>query len=140
MQNLEKKNKKIKILKNAKFSDLFEEIRQKTGNSSEAFVQEMYSRYVNRKRPFSTRDSTQRELVLSDGFYSIYYYYWLQFFKKNQLLIVDGSKISTNPAIELIRIQKFLNLEIEIDERNFVYNDERGFYCFKEGRYGGQLF
>ena len=112
---------------------MFAEIRQQTGNNSEAFVQEMYSRYVNRKRPFSTRDSTQRELVLSDGFYSVYYYYWLQFFKKNQLLIVDGSKISTNPAVELIRIQKFLNLEIEIDERNFVYNDERGFYCFKEG-------
>lgn len=50
------------------------------------------------------------------------------------MLIVDGSKISTNPAAEIIRIQQFLSLDIEIDEKNFVYNNERGFYCFKEAK------
>jgi len=111
---------------------LFDVIRESTNNDDELFLENLFERYIKRRRPFSTKDSTQRELVLSDGFYSIFYTYWLRFFNKDQILVVDGSRISSNPAVELVRIQQFLGLDIEIDAANFVYNEERGFFCFRQ--------
>ena len=69
-------------------------------------------------------------MIVSDGFYSVYYNYWKTFFGKN-LLLVDGTGILKNPALEIIKIQKFLGLDVQVNEDYFVFDEERDFYCLK---------
>ena len=56
----------------------------------------------------------------------LYYEAWKKYFGNN-ILVVDGSKIYSQPGAELIRIQKYLKIEPEITEDSFVYNFERKF-------------
>lgn len=69
-------------------------------------------------------------MIVSDGFYSVYYNYWKTFFGKN-LLLVDGTGILKNPALEIIKIQKFLGVDVQVNEDYFVFDEERDFYCLK---------
>ena len=72
----------------------------------------LFLRLINRKRPFSVTGSTQRELVLSDGFYTIYLKHWLRYFKPSQVLIVDGSKVRVrNVMYSLFGLYKLKNVQ-----------------------------
>ena len=85
---------------------------------------------TKRNIPFSASNS-HLDTIISDGFYSVYYNYWKRFFGPNQLMLVDGTNIVKNPADEIIKIQKFLNVGVEVDHSYFVYNPDKQFYCLR---------
>ncbi|XP_002738871.1 heparan sulfate glucosamine 3-O-sulfotransferase 1-like [Saccoglossus kowalevskii] len=58
---------------------------------------------------------------------------WLAIFPRDQIHIVDGDKLITNPAYELKKVETFLGLKQLITEDNFYFNKTRGFYCMING-------
>lgn len=68
--------------------------------------------------------------IISGGFYYVYHNQWKKYFKEN-FLTIDGSTLNAQPGKEMIKIQNFLGLEVQVDEDSFVYNPEREFYCLK---------
>ena len=52
----------------------------------------------------------------------------------SQLLIVDGDNLVSDPLSELKKVEKFLGVRHYLTEENFVFDDERGFYCMVSDR------
>lgn len=61
--------------------------------------------------------------------YSVQLKPWLEYFKMEQIHIVDGDNFKTNQLEELNKIEKFLGLRQYISQKFFTYNSEKGFYC-----------
>ncbi|XP_070534977.1 heparan sulfate glucosamine 3-O-sulfotransferase 1-like [Ptychodera flava] len=67
---------------------------------------------------------------------SIYVTYmarWLDFFPRNQIHIVNGDTLVSNPTTELKKVETFLGLKSAISRSNFYFNKTRGFYCMTDG-------
>ncbi|KAL4236562.1 Heparan sulfate glucosamine 3-O-sulfotransferase 1 [Mactra antiquata] len=63
---------------------------------------------------------------------SIYYHYfinWLEFFRRDQIHIVDGDKLISNPYPEINEVESFLGLGHRISKDLFYYNASKGFFC-----------
>jgi len=58
------------------------------------FVEDLYDLFNQRKHPFATKESNLKELILTDGFYSIYHMTYLKMFEPERVLVVDGSTVS----------------------------------------------
>ncbi|KAK0393344.1 hypothetical protein QR680_000161 [Steinernema hermaphroditum] len=56
---------------------------------------------------------------------------WLKYFNLSQILILDGDRFITDPFSELQKVETFLNLPHQIDMSQFVFNAEKGFFCFR---------
>ncbi|CEF59617.1 GH20068p [Strongyloides ratti] len=69
---------------------------------------------------------------IRNSLYSIHLFSYLKYFKKNQILILNGDNFIKNPLNELKKAQKFLNLPQMIYSEQLVFNSEKGFYCFKK--------
>ena len=54
---------------------------------------------------------------------------WLKTFMLKQIHVVDGDNFKANPSDELNKLETFLGLKNYISKNNFVYNEEKGFYC-----------
>ena len=107
------------------------------------FVEDLYDLFNQRKHPFATKESNLKELILTDGFYSIYHMTYLKFFAPERILVVDGSAVSRtwlirvsiffqmkdSPWTELQRIQTFLGVPVELSKESFKWSEERGLYC-----------
>lgn len=65
---------------------------------------------------------------------SIYYNHllrWFKFFKREQVHVVDGDKLITNPLSEINKVEQFLGLQSRVTENNIYFNTTRGFYCMR---------
>ena len=69
-----------------------------------------------------------RNLILK---FSVYSLHWRQYFPKNQFLVIDGSALNEHPAEQVIRLERFLELEMQITKNNFIKVPERGVMCLK---------
>ncbi|KAE9554281.1 hypothetical protein FO519_002515 [Halicephalobus sp. NKZ332] len=56
---------------------------------------------------------------------------WLQYFSLNQFLFLDGDKFIKDPISQLRKVEKFFNLPALITEDQLVFNEFKGFYCFR---------
>ena len=65
------------------------------------------------------------------GMYSKHLINWLQYFPRMQMLFLDGNKFIKNPVPGIIKVQKFLNLPVLLNEESFIYNKTKGFFCAK---------
>ena len=61
---------------------------------------------------------------------------WLKFFNLNQFIIINGDDLLKNPGQEMEKFQKTVNIPIEITEKDFTFNENTGFYCFKKDKTG----
>jgi [heparan sulfate]-glucosamine 3-sulfotransferase 5 len=65
---------------------------------------------------------------------SVYYHHllrWLKFFKREQIHVVDGDKLITDPLNEINKVEQFLGLPTKVTEKNIYFNTTRGFYCMR---------
>ena len=62
--------------------------------------------------------------------YDIHYQRWLKWFKKEQILVVNGEELITHPASPLSKIEEFLNVTHYFNKEMFHFNDTKGFYCW----------
>jgi len=98
-------------------------------------------RYQKRQAPFNGQVSwttgananliRQLSSIVIDGLYSVYSLHWRQYFPKNQFLVIDGSALNEHPAEQVIRLERFLELEMQITKNNFIKVPERGVMCLK---------
>ena len=54
---------------------------------------------------------------------------WLEFFKLEQIHIVDAEQLVEDPYAELYKVEEFLGIEHKIREDYFYFNETKGFYC-----------
>eukprot|EP00111_Clytia_hemisphaerica_P001507 TCONS_00004322-protein len=78
------------------------------------------------------RKINEKSSKVDIGIYSKHLMRWLQYFPKKQMHFVNGDEFIKNPVPQLIEVQKFLELPVLLDERHFVFNKTKGFYCVKD--------
>ncbi|PAA65350.1 hypothetical protein BOX15_Mlig018191g1 [Macrostomum lignano] len=54
---------------------------------------------------------------------------WLRYFKPDQIHLVDGDRLVSQPHSELQQVEDFLGLKRHIRPEHFVFNATKGFYC-----------
>ncbi|RUS78639.1 hypothetical protein EGW08_013609 [Elysia chlorotica] len=95
------------------------------GLPSQSFEDRFYS---NRTGRFKT------SVILKVGDYAPHFQHLLKVFPRNQILIVDGDKLITNPLSQISRIESFLGLPHVISRDDIYFDREKSFYCMKEVR------
>ena len=75
--------------------------------------------------------------LLQRSLYSIQLRRWLNYFKMDQIHIVDGDNFILNPADELNKIEKFLGIRQYFTQSLFIYNKDTGFFCLYSQEFGG---
>ncbi|KAH9490433.1 Heparan sulfate glucosamine 3-O-sulfotransferase 5 [Bulinus truncatus] len=65
------------------------------------------------------------------GVYVKYIKMWLKVFPKSQLHIIESSQFITDPASEIQKLEQFLGIPHMITDKNFYYNQSKGFYCMR---------
>lgn len=66
------------------------------------------------------------------GVYAKHLERWLKYFPLEQIHIVDGARLITDPAGEMAKVQSFLGLKHVITEKHFYFNSTKGFPCLKK--------
>ncbi|XP_056437836.1 heparan sulfate glucosamine 3-O-sulfotransferase 5-like [Gadus chalcogrammus] len=56
---------------------------------------------------------------------------WLHYFPAEQLHVVDGDRLISDPLPELQLVERFLHLPAAISRSNLYFNATRGFYCLR---------
>lgn len=73
--------------------------------------------------------------AVSTSIYAKHLERWLRFFPVQQLHIVDGDQLISDPLPELQMVERFLNLTPRISPDNLYFNTTRGFYCLRSERH-----
>ena len=81
---------------------------------------------------------TPKFYKVKNGMYALHLARWLQYFPIQQIHVVNGDVFVQRPWVELEKIETFLGQEHELDASRFVYNIEKGFYCFR-GEHGEEM-
>ena len=77
-----------------------------------------------RKNIFS---HTPEASIISNGLYWLHIKEWLKIgFKKEQMMIINGEELITDPAKVILEAQDFMNLNPFIRRENFRYDNEKG--------------
>ena len=69
--------------------------------------------------------------LFTNSIYVHHLKHWLEYFPRNQILILEGEEILKSPQKMAKKTQKFLNLEEEIKDEHFFINKTSGYYCIK---------
>jgi hypothetical protein len=69
--------------------------------------------------------------ILRRGRYIESYKRWLEYFPKEQILILDGENFINNPFDEIIKMERFLGLKPYFKKKNFIYDESKGFFCLR---------
>jgi len=112
----------------ARFSKMEQEMAAIKAEHGDEWHDEVYSMYKERRDWFNYTDPISNLVV--NGAYSVFYKRWLENFDQRQLLVIDGTEMIDNPGAVVVQAQQFLNIERIIDENNFIFDDERGYYCY----------
>ena len=67
-----------------------------------------------------------------ESMYHTYYSKWTSVFRREQIHIVDGDRLITQPLAELEKVEKFLELPHFITEEHIYFNKTKGFYCIRQ--------
>lgn len=78
---------------------------------------------INGKQPF-----------LNASCYAYHISRWLKVFPREQLCFVDGDKFRTDPYSVVHRLERCMGLQPFFTVSNFIYVQERGFYCFQSSQ------
>ncbi len=67
---------------------------------------------------------------VSASCYNVHFKRWLRYFDLDQIHIVDGDALISNPALEVKRVESFLGVSSYFTEDMFYFNATKGFYCW----------
>ncbi|KAI1884360.1 hypothetical protein AGOR_G00225610 [Albula goreensis] len=70
--------------------------------------------------------------ALRIGLYAQHLEAWLRYFPLAQMLFVSGEGLIRDPAEEMARVQDFLGVQREVTEKNFYFNQTKGFPCLRK--------
>uniref|UniRef100_A0A671L2Q9 Bifunctional heparan sulfate N-deacetylase/N-sulfotransferase 1 n=1 Tax=Sinocyclocheilus anshuiensis TaxID=1608454 RepID=A0A671L2Q9_9TELE len=67
---------------------------------------------------------------LAPGWYATHLSRWLEHYHHDQILVVDGQTLKTDPASVMEKIQTFLGLENQVDyHKTLAFDPKKGFWC-----------
>ncbi|XP_028845407.1 heparan sulfate (glucosamine) 3-O-sulfotransferase 1-like1 [Denticeps clupeoides] len=76
-----------------------------------------------------------RYKAIQRSLYHLHMRNWLRHFPLEQIHLVDGDTLISDPLPELRRVERFLQLPPRIAAANFYFNQTKGFYCIRsDGR------
>lgn len=70
--------------------------------------------------------------ALNRSLYYVHMQNWLQYFPPESIHVVDGDRLIKDPLPEMKKVEKFLNLEPQLNASNFYFNKTKGFYCLRD--------
>ena len=68
---------------------------------------------------------------VTKGIYHSHFKRWLEYFPRNQILLLNGDDYVKDPYPILKKVELFLGLRSYIKRSNVVWNDKKKFYCPK---------
>jgi heparan sulfate N-deacetylase/N-sulfotransferase NDST2 len=91
----------------------------------------------------STSNAKLRNLksrCIKPGFYAQHLERWLSSFPVQQIVIVDGQRLASDPASVMLPLQHQLQLRPSIDYRSRLkFSRSKGFFCVTSGRARGKM-
>ena len=76
---------------------------------------------------------------VSVSMYDVHFARWLEYFSLDQILVIDGDVLISEPVSELVRVEKFLDVNHFFTEDMFYYNSTKGFHCWRKNNKSGKL-
>lgn len=65
--------------------------------------------------------------------YSVILKRWYRYFKKSQILVLDGDQFKNDQISVLSKAERFLGIKRYIKSDKFIFDEEKGFYCLNVG-------
>lgn len=69
------------------------------------------------------------DAILTGSLYSVHISTFLHYFTQDQMLYLDATELIENPGKSLRRVAQFMGVPATIDENNFYFDEEKGYYC-----------
>ena len=66
------------------------------------------------------------------GLYEEHLQRWMRYFPREQFLFLDFDEFRARPYESLLALEDFVGVERSVTEEQFVFSEERGFYCFQQ--------
>uniref|UniRef100_A0A3B4B610 Sulfotransferase n=1 Tax=Periophthalmus magnuspinnatus TaxID=409849 RepID=A0A3B4B610_9GOBI len=66
------------------------------------------------------------------GLYALHLQRWLDWFPLEQIHLVSGERLISDPAGEMAKVQDFLGLQRIVTDKHFYFNKTKGFPCLKK--------
>ncbi|KAL2088718.1 hypothetical protein ACEWY4_015617 [Coilia grayii] len=70
--------------------------------------------------------------ALNRSLYYVHIENWLRYFPLDSIHVVDGDQLIRDPLPEMQEVERFLELEPQINASNFYFNKTKGFYCLRD--------
>ncbi|XP_052806846.1 heparan sulfate glucosamine 3-O-sulfotransferase 1-like [Mya arenaria] len=83
-------------------------------------------------RSNKTVDGDATVITISD--YQLHIRSWLDHFRREQILFIDGDEMVRYPLGELKKVEQFLDIKPFFNRSMFKYNESKGKYCFVNGK------
>ena len=84
-------------------------------------------------------DSIINSNLIRRGRYIESYKRWLEYFPKEQILIINGENFVRNPYDEIKKMERFLGLTTFFKKENFVFETHKGYFCLKKNLNSNKL-
>lgn len=69
--------------------------------------------------------------------YDLHVMHWLDHFPIEQIHLIDGDVLITDPVTEIVKVEKFLGISHFFQKDMFYYNSSKGFYCWHKATHNG---
>ncbi|KAJ0016238.1 hypothetical protein NQD34_014528 [Periophthalmus magnuspinnatus] len=66
------------------------------------------------------------------GLHALHLQRWLDWFPLEQIHLVSGERLISDPAGEMAKVQDFLGLQRIVTDKHFYFNKTKGFPCLKK--------
>ncbi|XP_056328066.1 heparan sulfate glucosamine 3-O-sulfotransferase 1 [Danio aesculapii] len=116
-------------------------VREPTERLLSDYTQVYHNRLEKHKRPQPLEKLLMRngELnldykPLNRSLYHTHMQRWLQAFPITSFHLVDGDVLIREPLAEMQKVEAFLELEPQISQHNFYFNQTKGFFCLRDGQ------
>ena len=113
----------------------FHEVITATPNNASKALRSLQSRYLSacfsiHLRTYLIINSDLFFRCLEPGKYASHLERWLQHYNTQQLYIVDGEELKSDPVNIMNKLQHFLNIQPIVDYRRLLkFDSKKGFYC-----------
>jgi len=87
-----------------------------------------YFRYIDNKENYGMLQAIPQQLI-TRGAYGYHLNRWFEVFPRENILITSSTDLINDPAMVLKQVQEFVGVQVAVDEKNFVWDQETEHYC-----------
>ncbi|XP_071949263.1 heparan sulfate glucosamine 3-O-sulfotransferase 1-like [Antedon mediterranea] len=74
-------------------------------------------------------DVVRTNAIVDSGIYVVHILRWMEYFPRNQILIIDGDAFIKDPVPALQKVEDFIGVNSYFSRDNFYFDEEKHFYC-----------